>query len=143
LELRLVEAGPLRGSVYSARPIAVDRPLWRADLLESVAGPLGSFDRTHHHPRFDGWDPGSRVFVPELSADPLAWVGKRLADLDGLLAEAGVPPDEAAPTDAASLRAAVPEIVDAIGRLLAGIRAGDLARPPGTEPVTNARVSWL
>ena len=31
----------------------------RADLLESVARP-GTLDRAHHHPRFDGWEPGRR-----------------------------------------------------------------------------------
>ncbi len=39
LEVRLVEPGELKGSIYSARPIMVDRPVWRADLLEAVAGP--------------------------------------------------------------------------------------------------------
>lgn len=143
LELRLLEPGELRGSIYSARPIAVDRPLWRADLLETADGPVGSFDRTHHHPRFHGWEPGNRVFVEELSADPLGWVAKRLGDLDGLLADAGVARDEVGSSDAADLRAAVPEIVDAMGRLFDGIRAGELARAPGDGPVTDARVSWL
>lgn len=143
LELRLLERGELHGSIYSARPISVERPLWRADLLESAAGPTGSFDRTHHHPRFDGWEPGVRVFVEELSADPLGWVAKRLADVDGLLAEAGAAPDAITPADAAELRAAVPQIMDAVRTLLDRIRAGELAQPPGPEPVTNARVSWL
>ncbi|WP_436772874.1 hypothetical protein [Yinghuangia sp. YIM S09857] len=143
LELRLLGSGDLHGSIYSARPINVERPLWRADLLESVAGPMGSFDRTHHHPRFDGWEPGNRVFVEDLSADPLGWVAKRLADPDGLLAEAGVAPDEVTPADTAELRAAVPQIVDAVRTLLDRIHAGELARAPGPEPVTNARISWL
>ena len=58
LEVRMLERGELRGSVYSAQPIAVGRPIWRGDLLESVAGMPGSHDRTHHHPRFTGWEPG-------------------------------------------------------------------------------------
>ena len=33
LEVRLLEHGPLPGSPYSARPITVARPVWRADLL--------------------------------------------------------------------------------------------------------------
>src|SRR5207249_1828308 len=81
LEVRMLERGELRGSIYSARPIVVDRPIWRGDLLESVAGPYGSFDRTHHHPAFRGWEPGRRNFVDELSAEPLEWVAKRLSDL--------------------------------------------------------------
>ncbi|MEV5142507.1 hypothetical protein AB0K71_08290 [Streptomyces syringium] len=144
LELRHVESGTLKGSIYSARPIAIDRPLWRVDLLESVAGPAGSFDRTHHHPRFQGWEPGARVFDEKLSADPLGWLAERLADLDGVLAEAGVAREEVGAADAADLRRAVPEIMDAVSRLLAGVRAGELGRPPsGDEPVTDARVSWL
>ncbi|MEU2510477.1 hypothetical protein [Streptomyces syringium] len=144
LELRLFERGSLKGSIYSARPIAIDRPLWRVDLLESVAGPVGSFDRTHHHPRFQGWSPGARVFDEKLSADPLGWLAERLSDLDGVLAEAGVAREEVGATDAVALRRAAPEIVDAVSRLLAGVRAGELGRrPAGDEPVTDARVSWL
>ena len=51
VEVRLLEPGELRGSIYSARPIGVEQAIWRADLLESVANP-GSLDRAHHHPRF-------------------------------------------------------------------------------------------
>lgn len=127
LELRLVERGELRGSIYSARPIGVERPLWRADLLESADGPAGSFDRTHHHPAFQDWEPGNRVFVEELSADPLGWLAERLSDLDGLLADAGVSPDEIGPTDAAQVRDATPEIVDTVRRLLDRVWAGELA----------------
>ncbi|MFV8129436.1 hypothetical protein [Streptomyces syringium] len=144
LELRHVESGTLKGSMYSARPIEIDRPLWRVDLLESVAGPVGSFDRTHHHPRFQGWEPGARVFDEKLSADPLGWLAERLCDLDGVLETAGAARDEVGATDAADLRRAAPEIVDAVSRLLAGVRAGELGRPPaGDEPVADARVSWL
>jgi hypothetical protein len=143
LEVRMLDPGEPMGSIYAARPITVDRPIWRGDLLESVAGPPGSFDRTHHHPAFDGWEPGRRVFVQELSADPLTWVATRLSDLDGLLAEAGVDPGEVGADDAASLRDAVPDIVAAVDRLLRGVRAGELARAPGDELALSARVSWL
>jgi len=146
VELRVLERGPLQGSIYSAQPIEVGRPIWRADLLESVAGRPGSFDRTHHHPVFRGWDPTSRVFVRELSADPLGWLGRQLADLDGLLAAAGFPAETAGPGDAEHLRAAAPEIVDAARRLLDRVRSGDLGTPPpGTaagEPV-SIRAGWL
>jgi hypothetical protein len=143
LELRILDRGEPVGSIYAARPITVDRPIWRGDLLESVAGPPGSFDRTHHHPAFDGWEPGRRVFVEELSADPLAWIAQQLSDLDGLLTEAGVDAGEAGSGDAASLRDAVPDIVAAVDRLLRGVRAGELARPPEDELALSARVSWL
>ena len=145
LEVRMLERGELRGSIYSAQPIAVGRPIWRGDLLESVAGPPGSHDRTHHHPRFTGWEPGYRNFVEELSADPLGWVAKRLEDLDGLLAEGGVSPSEIDPRDGDSLRAAVPEIVESVRKLLQGVRSGEMAKPPAesAEEVVSARVGWL
>ena len=141
LEVRVFERAALKGSIYSAQPIEIDRPIWRADLLESVDKP-GTLDRAHHHPRFRGWEPGRRHFVEEMSADPVAWVGKRLEDLDGLLDEAGVSADELGPRDREELRAAVPEIVAAVRRILDRVRAGELAQP--TDPGdTGARASWL
>src|SRR5437588_12540552 len=73
LEIRTLERGELHGSIYSAQPIAVEQPIWRVDLLETVSGPPGSFDRAHHHPRFRGWEPGRRQFVEALSPRPLEW----------------------------------------------------------------------
>jgi len=143
LEVRMLDRGELKGSIYSAQPIEVGRPIWRVDLLESVAGPPGSFDRTHHHPAFRGWEPGSRVFVEELTANPLGWLGAQLADLEGILKQAGLPADETAAADAATLRDAAPEIVGATERLLGKVRAGEFGRPPAGEPLTNARVGWL
>ena len=149
VELRLLERGELKGSVYSAQPIEVGRPVWRADLLESVAGRPGSFDRTHYHPVFRGWDPTSRVFVRELSADPLGWLAAQLTDLDALLAEAGFPPGTAGPHDADQLRSVAPEIVDATRRLLARVRSGHLATPPQDPPPpprgepASIRAGWL
>ena len=90
LELRMLERGELKGSIYSAQPIGIGEPVWRADLLESVDSPPGSLDRAHHHPSFAGWEPGHRVFDPELSGDPVCWTGEQLADLEGLLERAGV-----------------------------------------------------
>jgi hypothetical protein len=136
--LRLLERGTLKGSIYSAQPIEVGQPVWRADLLESVDGRPGSFDRTHHHPVFTGWEPGRRVFVRELSADPLGWLAGKLSDLDALLASAGWPADVAGPDDAESLRRVVPEIVAATRRLLEQVRAGELGRPPRDEALSGA-----
>jgi hypothetical protein len=141
IELRVFGRGPLKGSIYSAQPIEIGRPIWRADLLESVAGRPGSFDRTHHHPVFSGWDPSHRVFVMELSADPLGWLGEKLADLDGLLASAGFPPDTAGPDDAEQLCATAPEIVDTTRRLLERVRAGELGNPPRDEVPPSAGTS--
>src|SRR5215469_12581579 len=105
----------------------------RADLLESAAGHPGSFDRTHHHPRFTGWNPNRRVFVRELSDDPLGWLGTQLADLNAMLATGGFPADTAGPDDAENLRRAAPEIMDATRRLLDGVRSGELGNPPRGE----------
>ena len=138
LELRVLERGALKGSVYSAQPIEVGRPIWRVDLLESVEGRPGSFDRTHHHPTFSDWNPNSRVFVRELSADPLGWLAGRLADLDDLVASAGFPADVAGPDDARHLRDAVPEIVDVTRRLLDRVRAGELGQPPRDAALAGA-----
>jgi hypothetical protein len=141
LELRVFEPRELRGSIYSARPIGVEAPIWRADLLESVANP-GSLDRAHHHPRFHGWEPGRRHFVDEMTADPLAFIGKQLADPDALLETAGVSQEDIDPSDVQELRNAVPEIVDAVQRLLDRVHAGELAQPDASGAAAS-RVSWL
>jgi hypothetical protein len=156
LELRMLGRGELKGSIYSAQPIEVGQPIWRADLLESVDGRPGSFDRTHHHPGFTGWNPGRRTFDKGLSADPLGWLGEQLADLDGLLAAAGFPAEVAGPDDAEQLRAVAPEIVAVTGRLLDQVRSGQLGRPPrdaaraGASPAASGdgqpasiRAGWL
>jgi len=143
LEVRVLQPGELKGSIYSARPIEIGELIWRADLLESVAGTPGSFDRTHHHPRSDGWEPGRRVFERELSAFPVEWVIAQLADLQAVLTRAGAgghPDDE---TDAESLRDALPDIQNAINRLLAQVRAGELAVPPEDGELASARAGWL
>ena len=142
LEVRLFTRGPLPGSIYSAQPISIDRPIWRADLLESVANP-GSLDRAHHHPRFDGWEPGKRSFVAGLTADPLGWVGSRLADLPGILEEAGLSGSEAGPSDAGDLRQSAREIMAVVAHVLDQIRAGELAQPPTGAVGEPARISWL
>ena len=160
LELRVLDRGELKGSIYSAQPIEAGLPIWRADFLESVAGRPGSSDRTHHHPVFSGWEPNSRVFLRELSADPLGWLGGKLADLDALVASAGFPADVIGPDDAQSLRGVAPEIVDATRRLLERVRSGELGQPPrdaalagastpstastasGPEPI-SIRAGWL
>ena len=141
VELRVFDRGPLQGSIYSATPIRVDRPLWRVDLLESVENP-GSLDRAHHHPRFTGWEPGPRQFVDALSADPLGWLERRLTRFDDVLAEAAVPEADVGAADVEDVRTAAPEIVAAVRRLLDRVRAGELARPP-SGVAAAARVSWL
>jgi hypothetical protein len=143
LEVRMLEQGELKGNFYSSRPIEVGAPVWRADLLETADGPPGSLNRAHHHPAFDGWNPGRRAFDQDLSARPVQWVGEALSDLEGLLKRAGVPSDEALEADAGSLRACVPEITATVGRMLEQVKAGELATAPEDDSLTSARISWL
>lgn len=147
LELRVLDRGELKGSIYSAQPIAAGQPIWRVDLLESVDGEPGSFDRTHHHPAFRGWDPGPRVFAEELSADPLGWLDRKLSDLPELLKQAGMPAGTADDGDAAELARCVPEILAAAGRLLGKVRSGELGQAPagaaGAAPGDLVRAGWL
>ena len=142
LEVRKLDRPELNGSVYSAQPIGVGVPIWRADLLERADGPAGAFDRTHHHPVFTGWEPSKRTFVDALSANPVDWVGAHLSNLDALLDEAGVDKNEIDPGDGERLRHAVPEIVDTLQRLLERVHAGELGTKPEGELV-SARAGWL
>ena len=73
-----------------------------------------------------------------MTANPVAWVGKYLSDVEGLLDAAGVPRDEIGATDADDLRTAIPEIMDAVRRLLERVRAGELALPPATPSTAPA-----
>ena len=143
LEVRFLERHDLPGSIYSAQPITVGLPIWRADLLESVEGPFGSFDRTHHHPAFREWEPGHRVFDETMSADPIEYVGVRLRDIAGLCEGAGIDPSLVPDADGDELRRAVPDILATARRLLGDIAAGRLAQPPSAEPLASARASWL
>ena len=143
LELRVFDRGDLKGTIYSAMPIEVGRPIWRVDLLESVDGKPGSFNRTHHHPKFNGWDPTSREFLRELSSDPLGWLAGQLADLPAVLERAGVPPEVADPSDAASLRDVAPAIVGVTSMMLDKVRAGELGLPPADDAVDSIRNGWL
>lgn len=144
LEVRLLEKAELKGSIYSAQPILVGRPVWRADLLESVDSEPGSLDRAHHHPFFRGWEPGERQFAAEMSAAPLAFAARRLGDLEGMLDEAGIATSEVDGRDPEALRRAVPEIVGAVRRLLDGVRAGELGWPPQDgQELVSARIGWL
>jgi hypothetical protein len=143
LELRVFDRGDLKGTIYSAMPIEVGRPIWRVDLLESVDGKPGSFNRTHHHPKFNGWDPTGRQFVRELSSDPLGWLAAELADLPAVLERAGVPPEVADPSDAASLRDIAPAIVGVTSMMLDKVRAGELGLPPADDAVDSIRNGWL
>jgi hypothetical protein len=143
IEVRMLEPGELTGSIYSARPISIAEPIWRADLLESADGTPGSLDRAHHHPKMRDWEPGKRVFDRDLSSDPVGFVGSMLSDLEGLLDRAGIEVDAALAADARSLRGAVPEVQRAVFSMLDQVKAGQLGTAPDGDDLTSARVSWL
>ena len=142
-ELRVFERDELKGSVYSAVPIRIDRPIWRVDLLETADSTPGSLNRAHHHPRFRDWDPGRRVFDEALSSDPLGWVGKRFAEIEGVLDEAGVAAD-VTPDDVASLRAGGAAVVTQLEFMLGEVADGRAGlAPPTDESGGIGRQSWL
>ncbi len=143
VEVRMLEPGELIGSIYSARPISIAEPIWRADLLESTDGIPGSLNRAHHHPDMRDWEPRKRVFDRDLSSDPVGFVGAMLSDLEGLLARAGVEVEGALAADARSLRGAVPEVQRAVSSMLDQVKAGLLGTAPDGDDLTSARVSWL
>jgi hypothetical protein len=143
LEIRMLEHGELQGSIYSARPIEAGRPVWRVDLLEAVDGPPGSLNRAHHHPKFNGWEPGSRVFDRNLSAAPVTWLGEQLRDLGAVLERAGVTDNGSFAGDAESVRESAGEITAAVQGLLDRVKAGELAAAPAGDQPESARVSWL
>jgi hypothetical protein len=142
LELRMFERDELIGSIYSAVPIRVGRPLWRVDLLESVASAPGSLDRAHHHPRFNGWEPGRRVFVDELSTDPVGWLRDRFARIEDVLEQADVPESVASADDVNALRAAGPMVVSVVEQLLRDVADGRAAQAPA-DAGESVRSSWL
>jgi hypothetical protein len=142
LELRFFERDDLKGSVYSAVPIRIDRPIWRVDLLETVESEPGSLNRAHHHARFHDWDPGRRIFVQELSDDPVRWVRDRFEQLDAVLADAGIGSQERSPDDVESLRGAAAVVANQLEFMLAEVAAGRAGLPPA-ERTDFVRQSWL
>lgn len=140
IELRRFERDPLHGSVYSAVPIRIDRPIWRIDLLETADSEPGSLNRAHHHPQFHDWDPGYREFVERLSEDPVAWVADRFEAIDEVLEDAGV--DDLGDDDVAALRRAGPAVTAQLELMLAEVAAGRAGLPPD-EGGDFVRQSWL
>jgi hypothetical protein len=140
LELRLFERDDLVGSIYSSVPIRIARPVWRVDLLESVSSAPGSLDRAHHHPRLHSWEPGRRVFVEELSKDPVGWLRGRFAAIEEVLDQAEVGPVDSA--DVEALRGAGPMVVAVVGQLLRDVAEGRAGLAPAAVG-DSVRSSWL
>ena len=107
---------PRRDATYWS----VEEPVWRADLFTTV-GSSTPLDASHYHPTFSGMQPCDRVFDEKMLPDSYAWIERRLADLPGMLEEAGYP-DLAAEVDDVTVKQAMPAI-------LANIRATLRYRP--------------
>jgi hypothetical protein len=142
LELRLLHRGEPRGSIYSSRPIEVGRPVWRVDLLESVDSEPGSFDRTHHHTIFDGWNPSPRVFVDELSAAPFDWLAEQLSDIRSFCERSSVSTTDISQVDARGLSSSSDDIVNVTRKMMEGVRQGELGREPDQHG-DYVRAGWL
>lgn len=143
VEVRFLEPQQHEGTIYAARPILVGEPVWRLDLLESVAGKPGSYDRTHHHPQMRGYEPGHRKFERELSADPLGYLADQLRDLPALLRQAELPGDAATDEDVRQLQVYADDIVQATASMLDQVRAGELAHAAEPDESGLARTGWL
>jgi hypothetical protein len=90
VELRLRAPQPRRGTESAAQLIAVDRPVWRADLFDRLDGTPGGFDAAHFHPRFLGVEPCERNWADEIKKTPWEWLHRQLSDVAAIAATAGV-----------------------------------------------------
>jgi hypothetical protein len=122
IELRELAAHPHRGSESAAQLVAVDRPLWRADLFDRLTDAPGTFGVAHYHPRFAGNEPCPRAWDPELTADPWSWLGDQFASL-GAAGRTGPWPVD--PADGPELRRLSAQVVS-------------LARPLGPDRCRSA-----
>ena len=129
VELRPVEAAH-PGSVYASPSVALAPGVVRIDLLES--GP-GRADRMHWHPEMSDGEPGRRFLDPAIGADPVGWLRDRLADVVGLLRDAGVAAPERYAADAAALAERSDEV---LARVEAGLAR---ARQPWPDVERDAR----
>ena len=125
VEVRLLDLEPKRGSRFAAERVVLDQPVFRADLFDRTDSPAGNLKSAHFHPRFDGIEPCDRHWDEEIQRDPAAWLAGELRDLEALLERSGADVGDAQwlASDADALRAAVPEIVDAVESTWADVRA--------------------
>ncbi|WP_395107196.1 hypothetical protein [Actinomadura sp. SCN-SB] len=130
VELRLLDPQPWRGSINASQKVVVDQAVWRADFLETEEGGPGSKDRMHYHPGMRNNEPGRRTFRDELTDNPMGWLAGQLADPLSLLEDAGIQDLDAYRPSADALREGLGEVVLSVTNVLAGVRAGDLAKVP-------------
>jgi hypothetical protein len=129
IELRELAAHPHRGSESAAQLVAVDRPLWRADLFDRLTDPPGTFGVAHYHPQFAGHEPCPRAWDPKLTADPWSWLGDQFAQL-GAAGGTGPWVDPADGPELSRLSAAVVSLARQLGpdRCSSAARCYELTR---------------
>jgi len=115
IELRELAAHPHRGSESAAQLVAVDRPLWRADLFDRLTDPPGTFGVAHYHPRFAGHEPCPRAWDPKLTADPWSWLGDQFAQLGAAGRTGPWPVDPADGPELSRLSAGIVSIARQLG----------------------------
>jgi hypothetical protein len=81
------------------------------------------------------------VFVEELSADPRTWIRKQFAQIDQVLADAGVDASTLG-DDVESLRAAGDKVAAELDFMLAEVAAGRAGLAPA-DARDFVRQSWL
>lgn len=133
VEVRLLDQEPKRGSRFAAERVVLDRPVFRADLFDQENHAPGNLRSAHFHAHFDGIEPSDRVWDEAIQADATGWLARELGDLPTLLwrGGAGAEGQTWLDADTAALRAAVPEIVAAVERTWAEVRAEPLTASPG------------
>lgn len=124
IELRELAAHQHRGSESAAQLVAVDRPLWRADLFDRLADAPGTFGVAHYHPQFLGHEPCPRVWDAKLTVDPWSWLGDQFTQLG---AAGGAEPWPVNPADGPELSRLSAEIVS-LARQLGPDRCRSAAR---------------
>ena len=143
IELRELAPAAHRGSESAAQVIAVDRPLWRADLFDRHSAEPGSFGAAHYHPEFSGNEPSDRVWDPALTADPWRWLGDQVASAG---AAAGGKPWPLDPADASELPGLADEVV-ALARRFSPVRCDSPAEcfrlTSDVRPTVRLMISYL
>ena len=103
IELRELVPQPRRGSESAAQLITVDRPLFRADLFDSLADEPGSYRVAHFHPEFSGNEPGPRVWDASLTASPWDWLHDQVESVGAVSSRPAWPLDPADARELSSL----------------------------------------
>jgi hypothetical protein len=123
IEIQLVHEE--MSSLAAAKVTTLEEPVWRADIF-STRTSIGSWDRAHFHPRFEGQEPSGRAYAQEeIRKDPVEWARERLSNLPALLTEGGHP-EVLDHIDLVDVESALPAMVAAIAATLYedGVAAG-------------------